>query len=122
MKIWSCKIGEAANVPRGADLPMRDAVRDEYRKITGVEPSFLFSGWGASLDEWEKTVVENRGVDVFALARPAVATVVRATQLDPEYARGWHRKVEIAAIAEGVSPEIASAVASRFVRSMVDPL
>ena len=116
MRIWSCKIGQAANLPKGADLPMRNAVRDEYVKMTGVEPAFLFSGWGASLDEWEKTVVEGREVDAFALARPALATVARAIQLDAEYAQGWHREVEIAALRSGVSPAMADATATAFMQ------
>ena len=116
MRIWSCKIGQAANLPKGADLPMRDAVRDAYVKITGVEPDFLFSGWGASLDEWEKTVVENREVDAFALARPAIATVARAIQLDAYYAREWHLEVQIAALRAGVSPALAAATATQFMQ------
>ena len=117
MRIWSCKIGQAANLPRGADLPMRDAVRDEYVKITGVEPAFLFSGWDASLTEWERTSVEHRMVDAFALARPAVATVAHAIQLDAEYAREWHRKVGTAALRAGVSPAKAAATATQFMQA-----
>lgn len=57
-KIWSCKIGEVSDVPGGSDLPMR--VADAYEKITGVKPSFCFSGWGATLDDFERAVVEYR--------------------------------------------------------------
>jgi hypothetical protein len=62
VKIWSCKIGEvdASKLPSGADLPMRQAVARAYRELTGEEPEFLFSGWGAELDECERAVVENR--------------------------------------------------------------
>lgn len=61
-KIWSCKIGEASpgQVPPGADAPMREAVERAYREITGEDPKFIFSGWGAELDEGERAVVENR--------------------------------------------------------------
>jgi hypothetical protein len=62
MKIWGCKIGEvdAAKLPNGADNPMREAVARAYREITGEEPRFLFSGWGAELSGSERAVVENR--------------------------------------------------------------
>jgi hypothetical protein len=59
-KIWSCKIGETASVPSGADLPMREAVARAYEEITGESPVFIFSGWGAELTEPERAVVENR--------------------------------------------------------------
>jgi hypothetical protein len=62
MKIWSCKIGEVdeAKLPNGADFPMRRAIAKAYEEITGEEPTFLFSGWGAELEEIERAVVENR--------------------------------------------------------------
>lgn len=61
-QIWECKIGEvdAGLVPNGADLPMRMAVREAYRKITGREPDFLFSGWGAELTGDEREAVNRR--------------------------------------------------------------
>jgi len=62
MKIWECKIGEIDSqfLPRGSDLPMREAVARAYREITGRDPDFIFSGWGAELTEGECAVVENR--------------------------------------------------------------
>lgn len=62
MKIWSCKIGEIdeAALPEGADAPMRAAVETAYRELTGYSSVFCFSGWGATLDEGERAVVENR--------------------------------------------------------------
>ncbi len=59
MKLWSCKIGEVANkkVPGGADKPMRDAVRKAYKELTGEEPKFIFSGWGAELTKRERDTV-----------------------------------------------------------------
>lgn len=62
MKIWSCKIGEVdeAQLPRGADSPMRNAVEEAYERITGREAVFIFSGWGAELTEPERAVVEDR--------------------------------------------------------------
>ena len=59
-KIWSCKIGECASVPEGADHPMRKAIERAYEEITGEKPVFIFSGWGAELTEPERAVVENR--------------------------------------------------------------
>lgn len=61
-KLWSCKIGEAAvvKVPNGGDLPMREAVAAAYKSLTGVEPDFIFSGWGDELTEPERAVVQNR--------------------------------------------------------------
>lgn len=58
MKIWECKIGEcdSKQLPNGSDLPMRQAVREAYRKLTGQEPEFIFSGWGAELTESERDV------------------------------------------------------------------
>jgi hypothetical protein len=61
-KIWSCKIGEVhpEALADGADAPMRTAVRHAFIVVTGQEPLFIFSGWGAQLDETERAVVENR--------------------------------------------------------------
>jgi len=58
--IWFCKIGEHSPLQRGADSPMRDAVAAEYKKLTGQEPAFIFSGWSGELTEPERAVVENR--------------------------------------------------------------
>jgi hypothetical protein len=55
--IWSCKIGEVTSTPGGADFPMREAVRAAYLAVTGEEPTFIFSGWGAELTESERAVV-----------------------------------------------------------------
>lgn len=61
-KIWFCKIGEIQHgeLPKGSDLPMRVAVAAEYRRLTGQEPKFIFSGWGAVLTEPERAAHENR--------------------------------------------------------------
>lgn len=60
MKIWDCKIGEidAEKLPPGSDWPMRKAVTEAYIKLTGEEPSFVFSGWGAKLTKFERMVVD----------------------------------------------------------------
>lgn len=60
-KIWKCKIGgEVGDLPAGADGPMRRAVQIAFETLTGVEASFTFSGWGATLTEVERAVHENR--------------------------------------------------------------
>ena len=76
-EIWGCKIGEVGSVARGADYQMRQAVWDAYKAITGVEPVFIFSGWGASLTEPERAVVENR------LPAPATAPAQPALERKP---------------------------------------
>ena len=60
MEIWSCKIGETKNVPEGADFPMRQAIKEAYLKLTGEEPVFCFSGWGAELDKIERDVANDK--------------------------------------------------------------
>lgn len=60
-KIWKCKIGgQCGELPHGADMPMRDAIALAFKEITGREPQFIFSGWGAELTEGERAVHENR--------------------------------------------------------------
>lgn len=56
MATWSCKIGEADRdkLPDGADSPMRTAVARAYKELTGEEPKFIFSGWGAELTQVEQ--------------------------------------------------------------------
>lgn len=56
MKTWSCKIGEVypGLLPDGADMPMRQAVANAYKALTGQEPEFIFSGWGAELTQEER--------------------------------------------------------------------
>ena len=62
MKIWDCKIGEIdeAKLPSGSDAPMRNAVRRAYKELTGEEPKFIFSGWGAELTDTERDIVNGR--------------------------------------------------------------
>jgi len=57
-KIWTCKIDEVADLPDGSDRPMREAVVEAYRKLTGREPVFCFSGWGGELTKVEREVAE----------------------------------------------------------------
>lgn len=62
VKIWECKIGEVddGDVPIGGDFPMREAVGEAYRSVTGHEPRFVFSGWAGELTDSERAVVEDR--------------------------------------------------------------
>lgn len=58
-RVWTCKIGGTVNdLPNGADGPMRQAIKEAYRLLTGEEPKFCFSGWGGELDKGEKEVVK----------------------------------------------------------------
>lgn len=60
-RIWGCKVGgQAGDDPRVADMPMRQAVTEVYKRITGAAPEFVFSGWGAELTEFERAVAEDR--------------------------------------------------------------
>ncbi|VVC06105.1 Uncharacterised protein [uncultured archaeon] len=59
LNIWECKIGcaDGMKLPAAADMPMRYAIREAYMKLTGDEPDFIFSGWGANLTYSERKVV-----------------------------------------------------------------
>lgn len=83
MKIWFCKIGEVGSVSKGADAPMRQAVIAAYKELTGADPSFLFSGWGAELTESERAVVEDR--EPLASGRTACAHVLSEEECRAEF-------------------------------------
>jgi hypothetical protein len=63
-KIWTCKIGEvdAENLPHDADWPMRRAIYEAYKKITGKDPEFIFSGWGGELTPEERSFIVEFGL------------------------------------------------------------
>lgn len=64
--VWSCKIGFANGpaLPMGSDFPMRRAVADAFERLTGKQPDFIFSGWGAELTEGQQQIVgEHPGED-----------------------------------------------------------
>ena len=57
---WECKIGgDNIILPLGADLPMRIAIQKAFIEVTGIEPEYCFSGWGASLTKMERDVVND---------------------------------------------------------------
>jgi hypothetical protein len=79
--VWFCKVGVlgAVDLPRGADNPMRNAICDEFARVTGKDAEFCFSGWGQRLSELELAVVENRlPVEATRTPDPAVLAVVEA--------------------------------------------
>lgn len=55
---WECKIGISpgtpVTLPGGSDFPMRTAIEAAFIQVTGQEPEYCFSGWGAELTEGEK--------------------------------------------------------------------
>jgi len=60
---WVCIIGSTTRdkLPHGADSPMRDAVQDTFKELTGGENENCWSGWGsgkstidAIMDVWNK--------------------------------------------------------------------
>ncbi len=59
MKVWECKVvlPDDAELPDGADLPMRKAVRGAVEQMIGRLPSHIFSGWGGKLTELERKVI-----------------------------------------------------------------
>lgn len=58
-RVWDCQIGgDVGDLPWGADDPMRQAIRQAYRELTGKEPEFLFSGWGGKLSPEQKALLK----------------------------------------------------------------
>jgi len=62
MKVWECKLvlSDEAELPDGADFPMRQALRIACEEMTGQLPIDIFSGWAGSLTEIEKKVMRTR--------------------------------------------------------------
>lgn len=58
--VWDCKIGVKGelNLPLGADWPMRQAIARAFFELTGQHAEFNFSGWGGTLNDVEKSIVE----------------------------------------------------------------
>ena len=61
MKVWQCKLvlPEDANLPDGADLPMRQALQSACEELTGQQPIDIFSGWGGKLTKIEQRLVRS---------------------------------------------------------------
>lgn len=59
---WTCKVGAFGEIqlPLGSDSPMRNAVAEAYKQVTGIYPTFCFSGWGENLTEYERAIVEEK--------------------------------------------------------------
>ena len=72
-RYWTCKIGptDAAELPPGSDLPMRQAVRAAFVALTGHGEQVLSSGWGRpeAADLARRESGEAAGLDLTALAR-----------------------------------------------------
>ena len=84
-RIWTCKIGgPVGELPRQPDFTMRKAVIDAFRSLTGVDAEYCFSGWGATLSDFERAVVENHDPTMAELAKAelAKAEAIRSLDLD----------------------------------------
>ncbi len=48
-RYWVCIIGDTEwnDLPHGADLPMRNAVGEQFKKVTGHYAENNWSGWSA---------------------------------------------------------------------------
>lgn len=48
-RYWVCIIGETEwnDLPHGADLPMRNAIGEQFKKVTGHYAENNWSGWSA---------------------------------------------------------------------------
>lgn len=99
LAVWGCKIGvsDRSALPDGADSPLRQAVEDAYRELTGRNADFCFSGWGEELTPAEAE-------DVRALAQTerevqlAKHTLETPTMAPP--AGGTRRKLILDTIGE----------------------
>lgn len=67
-QIWECKIGVISEEKLVSNHPldpeMREAVEKAFKKATGLDAQFNFSGWGAELKESELAVIEDREPDI----------------------------------------------------------
>jgi hypothetical protein len=90
-KIWFCKIGETSRLPSyGGDGPMRVAVAQAYRELTGERPLFCFSGWDGELSEPERAVVENREPQRNWSRNEIVAALAKTNPIIPGTISGGH--------------------------------
>jgi hypothetical protein len=88
--LWYCKIGQTPRrlLPNGADAPMREAVREQFRRLTGKWPDFIFSGWGQRLTESEQAAADERAPEYhktdYATLTDAADTIERLSQRNAE--------------------------------------
>lgn len=60
--VWSCKVvGDSFKSQlHPMDFPMRNAVTDSFRRATGSSTIEVFSGWGDTISEFGKALIEDR--------------------------------------------------------------
>ena len=84
-KIWTCKIGgEVAEWPHhAADVPMRHAIETAYQQVTGCASQFKITGWGGTLDLWERAAVDNRTPTIDEIERAEDDELTEHGHCDP---------------------------------------
>ena len=82
--IWTCKIGETLPnpLPKGADAPIRKAVEQAYKEITGFEADFCFSGWGGMLTSGERNSIAGPVPSLDDMAREQITLLKEVGILD----------------------------------------
>lgn len=55
-KVWSCKIG--FNKEEVSDSELRNSLLRTYLRLTGRDPTFMLSGWGAKLSSEERKALK----------------------------------------------------------------
>lgn len=105
--MWSCMVGEVDRsvLPSGSDEPMREAVAAAYRKLTGRDDVFIFSGWGDQLDEAHRAVVENREPDHYKIRDDLAEHLGQCEQFIA------HLGSDVAALPEPTDPDCVDAAA-----------
>lgn len=78
---WQCLIGVRSPIPVGnwGDVPMRRAVADEFRRVTGHAPDYCFSGWSAqpTPEQWDVIHDDWRGAQTPDADAPTASTTIR---------------------------------------------
>jgi predicted dienelactone hydrolase len=66
-KYWSCLIGgEVVELPSGADLPLRQSVKNAYLQLTGEHDEVCSSGWGIDEERYH-VLIELQSLSTFTL-------------------------------------------------------
>ena len=94
---WTCKIGPTvhAQLPSGADLPMREAVAAAFKAVTGHDCEAIFSGWGGRFREPELAVIEYRLPDP---RHPDIVEADALSALTAERAENERLRAQVAAL------------------------